>query len=107
MLDDPVLHAFDSSYFFFLMIRRPPRSTLSSSSAASDVYKRQVVGRRIVQLVRALGNAQCLVLQGALAIALDISFHVLPDPPWHIECLSDLLAQAVMPADSPQHGVQR
>src|SRR5664280_495377 len=28
------------------MIRRPPRSTLSSSSAASDVYKRQVRGRR-------------------------------------------------------------
>ena len=29
------------------MIRRPPRSTLSSSSAASDVYKRQVVKKRI------------------------------------------------------------
>src|SRR5665648_1109787 len=31
------------------MIRRPPRSTLSSSSAASDVYKRQVLGQRIVR----------------------------------------------------------
>ena len=31
------------------MIRRPPRSTLSSSSAASDVYKRQVVGREVVE----------------------------------------------------------
>src|SRR5680860_1805672 len=28
------------------MIRRPPRSTQSRSSAASDVYKRQVAGRR-------------------------------------------------------------
>src|SRR5674536_184143 len=28
------------------MIRRPPRSTLSSSSAASDVYKRQLMGKR-------------------------------------------------------------
>ena len=29
------------------MIRRPPRSTQSRSSAASDVYKRQVIDRRI------------------------------------------------------------
>ena len=28
------------------MIRRPPRSTLDRSSAASDVYKRQLLGRR-------------------------------------------------------------
>src|SRR5450756_608456 len=28
------------------MIRRPPRSTQSRSSAASDVYKRQLLGRR-------------------------------------------------------------
>src|SRR5450756_563435 len=30
------------------MIRRPPRSTQSRSSAASDVYKRQVWGRRML-----------------------------------------------------------
>ena len=35
------------AFVFFLMIRRPPRTTQSRSSAASDVYKRQVVGRRI------------------------------------------------------------
>src|SRR5664280_1076706 len=33
------------------MIRRPPRSTLSSSSAASDVYKRQVYGCSLDDLV--------------------------------------------------------
>src|SRR5450756_3212593 len=32
------------------MIRRPPRSTQSRSSAASDVYKRQVLGPRRVDL---------------------------------------------------------
>src|SRR5664279_378083 len=31
------------------MIRRPPRSTLSSSSAASDVYKRQILKRSIME----------------------------------------------------------
>ena len=30
------------------MIRRPPRSTLDRSSAASDVYKRQVLHRRVL-----------------------------------------------------------
>ena len=32
------------------MIRRPPRSTQSRSSAASDVYKRQKLGIRLVNL---------------------------------------------------------
>src|SRR5664280_3809066 len=32
------------------MIRRPPRSTLSSSSAASDVYKRQVSCKALLDL---------------------------------------------------------
>src|SRR5678809_229117 len=30
------------------MIRRPPRSTLDRSSAASDVYKRQLYGRKVL-----------------------------------------------------------
>ena len=37
---------------FFLMIRRPPRSTPKPSSAASDVYKRQVINREIVEFIR-------------------------------------------------------
>src|SRR5665809_50682 len=36
------------------MIRRPPRSTQSRSSAASDVYKRQLLDRLLVNAGRAL-----------------------------------------------------
>eukprot|EP00658_Telonema_sp_P-2_P041215 TRINITY_DN29473_c0_g1_i1.p1 TRINITY_DN29473_c0_g1~~TRINITY_DN29473_c0_g1_i1.p1 ORF type:complete len:153 (-),score=33.95 TRINITY_DN29473_c0_g1_i1:212-670(-) len=51
------------------MIRRPPRSTLSSSSAASDVYKRQLLG---------LGLEDMLVGNGALeAAGIMVDNHVL------------------------------
>eukprot|EP00831_Metopus_contortus_P005890 TRINITY_DN12219_c0_g1_i1.p1 TRINITY_DN12219_c0_g1~~TRINITY_DN12219_c0_g1_i1.p1 ORF type:complete len:158 (-),score=31.90 TRINITY_DN12219_c0_g1_i1:43-516(-) len=40
---------FLSFFFFFLMIRRPPRSTQGVSSAASDVYKRQLLLRVILE----------------------------------------------------------
>ena len=36
---------------FFLMIRRPPRSTLDRSSAASDVYKRQILGEGVLEMM--------------------------------------------------------
>src|SRR5450756_3245725 len=39
------------------MIRRPPRSTQSRSSAASDVYKRQVPGGMLSNLVSQLEQA--------------------------------------------------
>ena len=42
--------------FFFLMIRRPPRSTQSRSSAASDVYKRQLYGQELGNLLAPLFN---------------------------------------------------
>src|SRR5450756_2086691 len=37
------------------MIRRPPRSTQSRSSAASDVYKRQVVRRQLLEVAAEAG----------------------------------------------------
>ena len=33
------------------MIRRPPRSTQSRSSAASDVYKRQILDRALLEKI--------------------------------------------------------
>eukprot|EP00826_Nyctotherus_ovalis_P037192 TRINITY_DN3378_c0_g1_i5.p1 TRINITY_DN3378_c0_g1~~TRINITY_DN3378_c0_g1_i5.p1 ORF type:complete len:151 (+),score=27.77 TRINITY_DN3378_c0_g1_i5:24-455(+) len=46
------------------MLRRPPRSTLDRSSAASDVYKRQIFARRVIQLAQGLRwhNLYCLLV---------------------------------------------
>ena len=50
------------------MIRRPPRSTPLYSSAASDVYKRQVKERLLVELSSEIRNA--ILARGDFSVAL-------------------------------------
>src|SRR5450756_2946917 len=46
------------------MIRRPPRSTQSRSSAASDVYKRQVDERPVLEVLSGVGEVQAEQVRG-------------------------------------------
>ena len=66
------------------MIRRPPRSTQSRSSAASDVYKRQMHARAVLD---ATGHARKLVefeqdftpgYQAAFGILVKVREHPFP-----------------------------